>query len=553
MRRSGAACRQCRIGKRRCDKPVGKPCQACVKRNLQCSICLVTRTNINLQPARDFRLQVDQLTHEDRHLHSSKATPARENGCILKTLDHSTVNALLELYIEYIHDKPHSLFHVPTLRADVLSGAIDSKLLCSILALAARFAESQETRALGPRLFEQAKREMKLSLEDISLSMVQTWIVLGNVCGAELESESESLFFGIAIRAAHILGLGKHCSDDNAVLRETKSRVWWSLYMIDTWSAAGLGTPRQMGGKRTTHDLPFDEYAFHALSVGQASWPVTPEPGLWAYMITLVEKFGPIQDLNNLIAEDRASGMHVLSSMKKISSDLDTWEAGLPATVRLTVDTVAYHKARGQGRTFVALHLGYHHYATLLYYNSLDRSASSWASQLSEDQAEAYAYKCRHHACALSDLLCMSYKVGQCEAMYNIVGHMAVVSSSVLIHTLLFAGEDQLPAAKARLESNFAILMKLKSWWPSVQNMADRLLLFQNACLRSADKCTHILDHWMVKFLLEHAIVLGDKTETSLLEATSPQSIGSTGGVLAQEIFRRGKYTRAALTSLRNV
>lgn len=466
-------------------------------------------------------------------------------------MSSATVNALLEMYIEYIHDKPHSLFHVPTLRADVLSGEIDSKLLCSILALAARFADSQETRALGPKLFEEAKREMKLCLEDLTLSMIQTWIVLGNVCGAELDSESESLFFGIAIRAAHILGLGKVCSDDSAVLREVKSRVWWTLYMIDTWSAAGLDTPRQMGGKRTTHDLPFDEYAFHALSVGQVSWPVDPEPGLWAYMITLAENFGPIQDLNHLIAEDRATGTHVSSSMEKISSDLDAWEAGLPAMVRLTVDTIAHHKARGQGRAFVALHLGYHHYATLLYYNSLDQSASSCASKLSVGQAEAYADQCRHHACALSDLLGMSYNIGQCEAMYNIVGHMAVVSSSVLIHTLLFGMEDQLPAAKARLESNFSVLMKLKSWWPSVQNMADRLLLFQNACLHSADKRTHILDHWMVKFLLEHAIVLGDKTESSLVELASPQSIGSASGIQAQEVYRRGQYTRKALTSLR--
>lgn len=478
---------------------------------------------------------------------SAQCTSGAGLDCQEDTLaltDHGTIVKLVELYIECIHDKPHTLFHVPTLRADVASRSIDKALLCSVLALSARFAATNKSRSLGPRFFKQAKRLLQQDLETLSLSRIQAWVIAGNVAGAESNSTSESLFFGIAIRSAHLLGLAQHRPEDGAVLRETKSRIWWTLYMIDRWSSAGLGTPRQLE-RQEWQQLPLDEHDFHRLDVGQKYWDSPSKLGMWAYMIFLAELFGPITDLNHSIASGKASQEHVSSHVAHLFSRLQKWQEDLPELLRLNVENLNFHKGRGHGRTFVALHLGYFHYATLLSFHFLDQSSASIPF------AAIYAERCRQHASAYSDLLKTSYELGECEGMHNIVGHMTVVSSSVLLHTLLFGAEEELDSAKRQLESNFNVLVRLKAWWPSVTQMTDRLFLFQRICLRTVDNHTHKIDHWMVKFLLEHAILLEDKSDLSRLESTSPQDFASSERPELHRLSERGRFTKNALSGLR--
>lgn len=537
MKSNTKACAQCRNGKRKCQGPLGDTCLPCRKRGLACSSIIRVASNTVLRSA---ALQSPMQSENVHHL----PTPADSNEDVLASTKQETIVKLVELYIECIHDKPHSLFHVPTLRLEVAEGRLDTALLCSILAFSARFALPEDVRSLGPRFFVQAKTLLKQGLEEVSLARIRAWIIAGSVAGADGNHTSESLFFGIAIRSAHLLGLAQHNPEDGAVLRETKSRIWWTLYMIDRWSSAGLGTPRQLT-RQESQQLPLDEYDFHRLAVGQKHWDTPTKLGMWAYMILLVELFGPITDLNHLIASGKASEEHVSAEVSRLYSALQSWQSDLPQAMRLNGETLNYHKARGHGRTFVALHLGYFHYATLLFFHFLDNSSATIP------YAETYADRCRQHASAYSDLLKTSYELRECEDMHNIVGHMTVVSSSVLLHTLLFGDEEQLPSAKRQLESNFNILIRLKAWWPSVVQMTDRLFLFQRVCLRSVDNHTHKIDHWMVKFLLEHALLLEDKSDLGRLESTSPQDFASSEVPELHRLSERGQFTRNALSGLR--
>lgn len=45
---------------------------------------------------------------------------------------------LVDLYFEYIHDKPHSLFHEPSLKGSVLDGTVSRTVLLSMIGLSAR-------------------------------------------------------------------------------------------------------------------------------------------------------------------------------------------------------------------------------------------------------------------------------------------------------------------------------------------------------------------------------------------------------------------------------
>lgn len=69
----------------------------------------------------------------------------------------------------------------------------------------------------------------------------------------------------------------------------------------------------------------------------------------------------------------------------------------------------------------------------------------------------------------ICDILRASREVEGADAIYDIVGHLAVVSSSVLVHTFLFGDTAELPDAKRRLESNLESLVQLREYWPSVE------------------------------------------------------------------------------------
>lgn len=541
MRKPGVACQQCRIGKRKCDRPQGVSCQPCLRRNIQCSSGRIARLQLALQPV-SARSPGSAQGHQDAG-RGPQEPPSPRNA--LDSLTPDQIQQLVGYYIEYLHDKSHSLFHVPTLRSIVADGSIDRPLLCAIVALSARFSSDQAVSSLGAVLADYATSLMQSDLETLSIDSVRAFILLGYIRGADFKSASESLFFGIATRIAYIIRLAEPRDNESAVQTETRARIWWSLYMVDRWSSAGLGTPRQMSDRQPSQRLPRREHIFHSLSPKCPTWPLEEDaPGLWAHMITLVEIFGPIQDLNRLIALGSVDASFIAPTVSNLAKRLDDWQLALPKDDRLSASTLATHQARGQGRAFVALHMGYFHYATLLYFQYLDQGAAAlpWAG--------IYAERCREHASAFSDLLRTSNDTKDCAAMYDIVGHMTVVSSSVLIHTLLLGDEQQVEPAKARLESNFQALLRLKVWWPSVDKVTQRLFKFQRACLRSVDNRTHKIDRWTVKFLLEHGNVLDDKFEEITVDTPSPYGF-SPDSPMAQRILERDRITRDAMSGLR--
>lgn len=79
------------------------------------------------------------------------------------------------------------------------------------------------------------------------------------------------------------------------------------------------------------------------------------------------------------------------------------------------------------------------------------------------------------------------------------------------IHTLLFSPQEyQIAKARCRLERNFETLMRLQQYWPNLELSLSRLRSFRNACLTSMDT-SFCMDQWMLRFLLEHGNVVGDK------------------------------------------
>ncbi|KAJ5109087.1 hypothetical protein N7456_005762 [Penicillium angulare] len=332
------------------------------------------------------------------------------------------------------------------------------------MALAARFSEKDEIQRQTRPLFSAARTLLKSVIDCISLDNIHASILVGNLCGGEGETDAEALYYGIASRMAQIHEFPSFRDSDDSMTREMTIRTWWSLYMIDRWSSAGLNLPRQLQDKSDI--LPMHEARFWRLKKGEiVDARSTSQPSLWGHMIRLAQVFGPIQDFHEALANGAMEEYDIEPVTHELVQRFENFDQQLPPDQRFSPRTLKEHISAGLGSIFVALHLGYHHYSTLLYFPYLDNQLSQIPGR------STYVARCKSHAASFSDLLRTSYNTPHCEAVYLIVTHMTVVSSSVLLHTLLFGDDDELSDARERLYSNFEVLLKLKQYWPGADSM----------------------------------------------------------------------------------
>jgi hypothetical protein len=305
-----------------------------------------------------------------------------------------------------------------------------------------------------------ARYYLKEGLERLCIENVQTSILIAEYAGAQSDRSTEASYFCIAAKTAQLLNFDTISHVESRIEREVYRRVWSSCYMIDVWSSAGLGISRNLDRSYSTQSCMMeDEFQDLDPTSKQTKDATTTSPGLWAHMIKLAHIFVSVQEYHQrlLVSEGDYSGIYQTAAI--ISAKFDAYLNELPADIHLNDGNLDSHIRRGLGQTLVALHLGFHHYATLLYYPYLDRADSA------SEQESSFSSRCKFHAAALSDIIKMSLQRPNCQARYHIVGHMTTISSSVLLYTLLFGDETELGAARDRLQINFAKLIELNKYW----------------------------------------------------------------------------------------
>lgn len=95
------------------------------------------------------------------------------------------------------------------------------------------------------------------------------------------------------------------------------------------------------------------------------------------------------------------------------------------------------------------------------------RSLVFFRTWLASSYYRSYVARCKHHASSFSSLLQLSRQLEGCVSNCPTVGHMTTVSSSVLLHTMLFGDADELPRARRELSANFEALVELQRYWPA--------------------------------------------------------------------------------------
>ncbi|KAI7892918.1 fungal-specific transcription factor domain-containing protein [Mucor mucedo] len=180
-------------------------------------------------------------------------------------VDRHTSNRLIKIYFANVHPVLPVVNKTRFLQQyrDLADTYPPSDLLNAMFGAAARFVECealiQKSKANRPpdavwdvpvgwsdQFFDQAQTIITTSSATPTMSKVQSIILIHNHSG-NLDSKSSAcwLLGGLAIRLAQGLGLNRDCEEWDIPENEkqTRKRIWWSLYVADRFHSASLGRP----------------------------------------------------------------------------------------------------------------------------------------------------------------------------------------------------------------------------------------------------------------------------------------------------------------------
>lgn len=306
--------------------------------------------------------------------------------------------------------------------------------------------------------------------------------------------------------------------------------MWWTLLTIDTWNSAALCIPRTIQWRNDTA-LPCNEWTYlhDPSSLGGLSTPdcstidlteshaARPQPfSVLGHKVKLNLILYEIIKVNMTAVADEVETSTLYEMIRDIEQSLEKWLAALPPEWHYTEENLLRWTEDGMGRLFMSVHLDHNHACQLLYFQFLYLSQEPGfcnSEHISYEKACEQAQKCKHHASTICQLISDSRKQPGTDMCHALLGHLLSISSAAQIHTLLFnAYEDEIKAAKARLEQNFASLARLHQYWPNVGASFSRLEAFHNECLQSKDSSFR-LNNWMLQFILEFSRPIRGRTQ----------------------------------------
>ncbi|KEF59304.1 uncharacterized protein A1O9_04148 [Exophiala aquamarina CBS 119918] len=522
--RSPTACAQCRRAKRRCIRNApSEACAPCEQRQLLCE------ENVQVQLGGQRPL----VPRSAAVASTLGQSPERQIGPRVE-LSRGIVIELVDHYLDKFDGRPHSIFHPATLRSSVHNGTLNEALLYAICAIGCKFSGNPDLRSQGSFFATESRRLLQADISNICLENIQACILIAMLSVGHGDSASEALFIRIATAMAEIMNVNSPALEGSIIDREIRRRVWCSLYMTDMWCISGQGLHSQMKDVEVKVELPMNDSTFSSLKPDQVSVIDPPEHGIWAHMMTLVPLFRPIYDINRRIANGEVHNVNLDQEVEQLARDLLNWKNMLPFDAQMNQTNLLQQQRNGLGGLLISIHLAYHHFSILLYFRYLE------AQQETSSTDRIYTARCKTHASSFSSLLRQARQLKSCDVVYPNISHMVTVSSSVLLHTLLFGELDELATVRQELNSNFEALIDLTQYWPSTSAMIERLVVFQDMCLLSTEPGTHKLDGWMLRFLIEHSLDFEAK-KTKVNPISLPIDLDKLS-LKGKELVEQGRY-----------
>lgn len=312
----------------------------------------------------------------------------------------------------------------------------------------------------------EAARLLQEQLSFPSLETTQACILIGHFMGGEGDTKAKHTYFGLAKMHAENLSLWAMPLPQNlsVVHREERRRTWLSVRIADHWTAVDLSVEATpfLSGRDV---LPaVDDVAFHTFDPELLRESSSSSCNMWAHMAGMLDIFARVNILLARLSRNVISFNTYCQEVPQLTQHLDKWAKALPEELKYSIPNLTSFANKGLGKTFLSMHLRYHHFRQMLYFPFLD-SHSGQSSAIPVDGAA----QCKTSASMVSEILQYAMRFENCELDYFVFGYIAVISSCVHLHTLLLSEDPtELWTGRQRLVSNFEYLMSLKILWPAV-------------------------------------------------------------------------------------
>jgi hypothetical protein len=350
----------------------------------------------------------------------------------------------------------------------------------AMCALSARFSDDPffhgvARGARGSIYISEAVRLVQQSIIAPSLESMQALILIGYYYGGEGDGKAKHIYTGLARLHAETLSLWEIPNDGSLLSQEEHRRTWLSVNIASDWSAIDISVePISLNHGLEVDLLKFDDIAFQSLNPnlvhGTYSSPPSPY-NMWAYMARTLGIFNKTSVLLRRMSQGSISFDDYCQEAVVLEGRLGEWENSLPPNLRYTTENIMSSVNQRLGRTFLAMHIGYHHFRQILFFPFLDARRDHDNTKLTKN-----ASQCKRSADIISDILRHSTDIENCDLNCFIYGHIAVISSCVHLHTLLFSDNTEaLYMARQWLLLNFKYLMGIKSYWPVVEHSVSPL------------------------------------------------------------------------------
>ena len=319
----------------------------------------------------------------------------------------------------------------------------------------------------GRWYYRRCQKLLSAELESPIISTLQCHILCSiYLCCASFQNMADSTC-GLAVRTAHMLGL--HLEPPQSMSRrerETRKRLWWTLYVLETKMSMKLGRPFLLHASSTTCSLPAHDREIAKL-VGSSFAPLG-ENVTWLTWNLHNTKLLLAARTAYTIIYDSAPNTFNEGNCQPITQPLEDWLKDVPGVIKTQRQNngVPFSTDRSSlqieqfaplwlQRQRLLLELMYHNLCINLY-----RPSISFASATAQaPPADGMAMRCAAHAMALTHMMhqvltSTPILAGWLEA-YQWQWNAAMTLVGIL---LAYSHDDWTVAARSTIDLSVAVL-----------------------------------------------------------------------------------------------
>lgn len=460
-RRARRACQHCHARKARCSGPL-PTCDRCRAHGLECvyrpgkrSLPLPSQgPSATPSPGgaaagvQDGAQMGTSSPNDHGTSASSTGSPAAAATIPVSPADPGEALSLraFDSFFRHVHHIPmFSFLHRASLMDLYHAGSLDRSLVLALVGITALLTDlGPGTEDYGNRCIEEAVSLCLAALERPSIPRLQTLVIAVKHRILSKRYPGAFMLHAIASRYATALRLNREHLDLSFLARESRRRLMWSLYMVDSFISAGQrdlalwpDAEHQIHVQLPCNERNFDFALPEPTELLRPPPPdpggiVTPLPDVLGFMALHVRihwmRTRILQRTSKAVAASRAPADGLLAMLPgqcaELAAELDAFKARLPPSFRWSEDNLRLRIYSPRLGIFIMTHVWWrqcHLDLYRLFLPGLKEALAPAALQRLDPQFVAHKQQtCYDHAMAMADMFAKFLALGSSAPVTDI-------------------------------------------------------------------------------------------------------------------------------------